>query len=786
MGQTKNLLCGAAVIALATSANAQTQTSTSDAMPDAAGPIAAAPEAGSAGAGGEIVVLGFGQSRQVQSVTAKDIGLLTPGSSPLKAVEKLPGVNFQSADAFGAYEWAVRISLRGFNQNQLGFTLDGVPLGDMSYGNVNGLHISRAIISENVGRVDVAQGAGALGTASTSNLGGTIEFFSRNPGDRFDVQGSGTYGADDTYRAFARVETGDLTGNGLKGYLSYGYLHTDKWKGAGSQYQHQANAKLVADMGSFGSIAGFFDFSDRRETDYQDLSKDIIRRLGLRDDNLTKDSLYPLAIRIAQAARAGTPLPAPYGTVDDSYFDAGGIRRDYLSGVTVDAHLTPTVGIRTTGYYHNNRGQGSWILPYAVTPLGAPNVDGTPITNPAPIGYRTTEYSIHRGGAISTAAWNIGVNRLEIGGWYESNTFSQARRFYGMTDTPTPNRDTLDFQRNPYATQWDYKYDTETIQYHVQDTLRLFDDRLVVNGGWKGFRVKSQAGRLPDTTSPLAEGSIRTRDWFQPQAGAVFKIVPQAELFADYKENVRAFQASATVGPFSTTQVGFDNIGRLRPETSRTYEGGARFHAGGFQASAVGYYIEFSNRLLQYTVGLGPQGNPSILQNVGDVHSYGAELTANYRVFGPLSVYGSYSYNHSEYRDDVFTTNRVTGARTLFTATKGRDVVDNPEHMVKGEVAYDDGNIFGRAGIDYMSKRFFTYLNDQSVGGRALVDASLGYRFTGEGALKNLSVEASVTNLTDKSYIATVGSNGFTASGDYQTLLAGAPRQWFVSIRKGF
>ena len=38
------------------------------------------------------------------------------------------------------------INIRGFNQNQLGFTLDGVPLGDMSYGNTNGLHISRAIL----------------------------------------------------------------------------------------------------------------------------------------------------------------------------------------------------------------------------------------------------------------------------------------------------------------------------------------------------------------------------------------------------------------------------------------------------------------------------------------------------------------------------------------------------------------------------------------------------------------------------------------------------------------
>ena len=48
------------------------------------------------------------------------------------------------------------------------------------------------------------------------------------------------------------------------------------------------------------------------------------------------------------------------------------------------------------------------------------------------------------------------------------------------------------------------------------------------------------------------------------------------------------------------------------------------------------------------------------------------------------------------------------------------------------------------------------------------------------------AIEGRVTNLTDKKYISTIGTNGFTASGDNQTLLAGAPRQFFVTLRRGF
>ncbi len=769
MNTLYRLLAGTALCAVAAPAFAQT------ASDSAAPEVPAAKAPGTDDQGQDIVVLGFGRSRQVQSVTAVDIERLTPGSSPLKAIEKLPGVNFQAADPFGAYEWAVRITLRGFNQNQLGFTLDDVPLGDMSYGNVNGLHISRAIISENVARTEVAQGAGALGTASTSNLGGTIQFYSAKPRDKAGIAANGTYGSNNTYRAYLRVNSGDL-GGGLKGYLSYAYLTTDKWKGYGVQRQHQANGKIVQDLGDKGSISAFLNFSDRREQDYQDLSYDIIRRRGLNDDNIANN--YPLAQQIATAYQTGTALPAGFGTVDDAYYDAGGLRTDYLSGATVDAHLTPALTFKATGYYHHDKGQGSWITPYVPTPVDAPDQNGAPITNPASVSYRTTEYQMSRGGGVSNLSYETGSNTLAIGGWYESNTFRQYRRYYGLAAGATSNRATLAYQANPFFTQYGGIYDTVTAQYNVGDTLKLADDKLVINAGWKGVSVINHA---TVTAGTLAGGRIEAKDWFQPQAGVVYHLTPAAEVFASYTENMRAFTGSIG-GVFGTTQAGFNAISAtLKPERSRTYEGGLRFRAGALQASAVGYYVDFSNRLLAFQNGAGIIGNPSTLNNVGSVHDYGAELSVNYRIVRPLSLFASYSYNNSKYANNV-----VDAQGVVLVATNGKTVVDAPKNMIKGELVYEQYGFTGRIGADYMSKRYFTYLNDQSVPGRVLVDASITYRFGGGGALRGFSIEGSVTNLTDKKYISTIGSNGFTASGDNQTLLAGAPRQVFISLKKGF
>jgi iron complex outermembrane recepter protein len=125
----------------------------------------------------------------------------------------------------------------------------------------------------------------------------------------------------------------------------------------------------------------------------------------------------------------------------------------------------------------------------------------------------------------------------------------------------------------------------------------------------------------------------------------------------------------------------------------------------------------------------------------------------------------------------------ITPTATILT--KGKSVVDTPKHLLRGEIAYDSDSIFGRVGANYMSKRYFNYLNDRSVPSRVIVDATLGYRFDA-GLRLPLEIQLNATNLLDKNYVATIGSNGFGNSGDNQTLLAGSPQQFFATLKVGF
>ncbi|WP_249201654.1 TonB-dependent receptor plug domain-containing protein [Gluconobacter sphaericus] len=180
-----------------------------------------------------ISVVGSGSTRQMQSVSRRDMQNLVPGTTPLKAVGNLPGVQFSSSDPLGIDLWSQSFYMHGFTSDQLGFTVDGIPLGGQGYESYNGVPVNRTISNENIIRTDVSQGAGSLDTPSTSNLGGTVRFYSDDPLDRMGGRISQTFGSYDAFRTFVRFDSGKLNPSGTKFYVSYDRRAEDKWLGGG-------------------------------------------------------------------------------------------------------------------------------------------------------------------------------------------------------------------------------------------------------------------------------------------------------------------------------------------------------------------------------------------------------------------------------------------------------------------------------------------------------------------------------------------------------------------------
>ncbi|MES2130071.1 MAG: TonB-dependent receptor [Pseudomonadota bacterium] len=708
-----------------------------------------APAAAVAGQLQIVEVLGRGVSRQVQHLSKADMAAVVPGTSPLKALEKLPGVNFTSADPFGAYEWSTRFSIRGFNQNQLGFTLDAVPLGDMSYGNNNGLHISRAISSENVGRVEVSQGAGALGTASTSNLGGTVQFVTLDPSENMGTTFAQTIGSNSTSRTFVRFDTG-LLDFGTKLYVSGTRQRADKWKGAGSQDQDQFNSKFAHRFGEH-TLSGFFNYSTRDEEDYQDMSLDMLKRLGYNWDNYAPD--WTRAVNAAKGIYTGG-----VNNMDDAYYLGRGLRKDSLGGLSLELKLSPSTGLKTGIYHHSNEGQGHWYTPY------------TPSSATMPISIRTTEYAIGRDGITTDLGWESGSHSVAAGFWGERSLHTATRAFYAVTG-PDSDRH---FLTNPLSIGFKQNFTTTTTQFYLQDTMAV-SDQLKINAGFKSPKVTIESTNLAGSR---AAGTITASKSFLPQVGLNYTIQKDIELFASASENMRAYQPGVN-GPFSQTQAAF-NLGtpNLKPETSTTVDLGLRFKVDALQGSVAVYHADFKDRLLNVATCAGIAGCPSTFVNVGKVATSGLEAIAVWKFTRELSWFNSATFNDSTYKS-----NYLDGSKTV--AVAGKQVVDAPRTLFQTEVGYDNAEWSARLGGKYTAKRYYTYVNDGAVPSYWVANFNAAYKMKSVGMFKELSLQFNVSNLFDKQYFSTIGSNGFVASdptGQFATLLTAAPRQFFLTL----
>lgn len=573
-------------------------------------------------------------------------------------------------------------------------------------------------------------------------------------------------------RTFARLDTG-LLESGTKAYMSYVNQGAQKWKGWGPQNQEQFNSKLVHMWGE-NKITAFLNTSDRSETDYQDMSIDMQQKLGWGWDNYAPD--WKRAIDAARGTYSGSVgnINANTGPLDAAYYLGRGLRKDRLFGTSLDVAVTEDVRLKSTFYTHSNKGQGQWYTPYVASP-GTAAAAGVYTGEGLPISIRTTEYTIDRSGWVNDLTWNAGINTVNAGLWMEKSYSTLARNYFAATG-PT---DTNYFLTNPFKTDFVQDFATTTTQFHLQDTVALMDGQMKTNFGFKSPKVQIDATNQAGTRSG---GSLAAEKAFLPQLGVNFSLNDMNEVFASASQNMRAYQPGVN-GPFSQTQAAFNaSKASLKPEMSETYEAGYRYKGGSLQGSLAAYLTNFHDRLLQVTSTVGIVSIPGTFVNVGSVQSKGVEAALVWTPVQDWTWFNSLTLNDSQYKSDY-----VNGGTTVNTS--GKQVVDAPKVMFNTDIGYENNGWFGNLGGKYTGERYYTYLNNGKVDSYFVMNAAAGYKQVNMAGLKEFSAQVAITNLLDKKYFSTIGSNGFVASdanGAFATMQEGAPRQLFLTLSGKF
>ncbi len=721
--------------------------------------------------------IGVDQTSNTISITRDALLSAPAGISGLKMLEGLPGFNVQANDALGLYEFGNSVSVRAFNFQQIGFVLDGVPMGRSDQ--FGGSPIFRYVENENLGRVTASQGAGDVTLPSYASLGPLVQYVTVDPEPAFGATATLSAGSDNLRRAFVRVDSGEI--GGLSGYVSFSDFSADLWRGPGDINREHAEGKLVYDAGngaevSFGVVWNdYFDYDAPAITraQYVGTAGDAFGRSGRNFAYLATVPVLPQTV----------PGVVYSNTLYNQYFkQAINSRTDTLYRLSGVLPVGETLRLEATAYHEDKEGFGVSPEAYATSLTSYNNqrliVSG--LTAPRGLQYGLSTVAGEREGLVARAVWDLGAHRITGGVWIETDDYRRTQARYNQVDG-SPDGDPL--LNEPVHLQRNFTSTRETRQLFLQDVIGLFDDRLKIELGVKALDIDYEISgyRNPADYINRRQPTITDTwsDHFLPNIGLVWNLTETEQVFASYAENLAlprgADDVFALASPTARTP---------EAETSENWEIGVRTNRPTFNAAFALYRTIFDNRLQSFALNVpGAPTTETFFQNVGSVEATGAEFTGVWKPewLNDLAYFNlNLSYNDVAFQDDV--PGFLAGGGALLIA--GNTVPDSPELIVQGGVTIEPTPwIVANVSARYIGERFSNFTNSERVADYTLVNAYID--FGGDwsfGPAQGVKLRINVDNLLDEDYLGTISPTVNTLA----TFRPGPPRTVQASLTARF
>ncbi len=657
-------------------------------------------------------------------------------SNPLMLLNNIAGVYVTTGSSFGLYEYANQVNMRGFNQGQIAFLVDGVPLG--SSATAGGAPVNRFVENENLSSVVVFQGSGSLATPSAASLGGTIDYVTALPKNDTAIQVSTTRGSFGAERLFSRIDTGEFAENS-RAYLSFSETTTDKWKNKGELKRQHLDGKVMTQLGGVDMQLNF-SWNDRQDHDYRDITKEQYEQYG-RYFGLV-ENWVTLEDKTAQ-----TELNA-YNW--DTWQNA---RTDMLVSMNFRADLGESE-LKFTPYYHDQEGTGNWAPNYVL------NADGT--KNYEEQSFRQSEYFTKRYGMTLNWSMPLGDHEILAGAWAETGERKNKRYWYNVIDKDTGWM----YDKKPYYENFNRKFDTTSMMAYIQGKLRFLDDTLTVDLGGK-----TQITTVEYTDEQNSANSQPSKDSsapFLPQAGITYKLNAQNQIFTSFAMNYAQLPDSIYTGT--------DYDPDIKEEESTNVDLGYRFNGRNAALTAAVYYVDYRNKIESITATAGDifEVGQSYSKNIGGVESKGVELSGLYMLTSAWKLSATYTYTDATYKDNV-------GDLDI----SGNSVPFLPKNMMTLALDYSqNGYLFGM-NVKHNNDMYGTRDNKEKIEDYTITNGYIGYnKSLKDSALQNVNVLLSVNNAFDADYLATAGAFGDNLGES--TYFVGTPRNVTLSVGASF
>ncbi|AOF96021.1 MULTISPECIES: TonB-dependent receptor [unclassified Sphingobium] len=786
--------------------------------------------------------------------TTKAKGVLTQeiiakqgsGNSILNAINLIPGVSFQNNDPYGSAGGTLNI--RGFGPDRVSLTFDGMPLNDT--GNY-AIYSNQQLDPELINEINVNLGSTDVDSPTAAASGGTVNYRSINGSDDFKVTMVGAAGDYDFFRLFGLVETGVFTPFGTKAWFSASTTRNDNvFNNFGQIDKQQYNAKIYQPIGSNGdfvSIAGHWNANRNNFFGSLPLRVDTDqgRVAGPNSANrypITKDErFYTIAPCTVPTGVAGVADAAgSCGTLFDYRFNpsnTGNIRIN--SRFTLTDKLTLTVDPSYQYVKANGGGTaaareglfdldpGSAFVGQAGYFGGSPyfgrdlNGDGDLLDQVnvlAPSQTTTDRYAV-----LSSLRYDIDDNnRVRVAYTFDHGRHRQTGEV-GLLGRTGETQDVFPSDDPQAAVNGSILQKRDRLSYAILHQIsgeyigKFFDEMLTVQAGVRApfFKRKLQNncftssaagfvecfgtdGVIPGNTAALrptwAGPQERTYkyDKVLPNLGLNFKITPEASVFWNYSKGLSVPGTDSLYNAFFFPQ---DTASaNPEPETTDSFDLGARYSTSKFQAQATLWYTAYKNRLAS---AFDPELNVSVFRNLGEVEKYGFDGSIGYTPIENFTLYVFGSYLKSKIKDDIVIGEVTTGGVTteVFAPTAGKRESGAPVFTLGGRAEVNFEGVTLGVQAKRTGKRFVfdtnlpTYRNtaaaltpveiySAAAPAYTLVDLDARVSLARFGA-KDTWFQLNVSNLFDKFYVGGFGG-GLNQSVNTTTGVYGSPG--FVQI----
>lgn len=702
--------------------------------------------------------------KAVQTITRDFIAKQMPSANVQQLIAMLPSVNVSQQDAAGLYSGQVNV--RGFDQSEVGWTLDGAPLNDIGGGQ---FYANEVLESEDLETVSLQPGSVDINSPVVNASAGLTSMTMTNPTTRAGGLMDVSFGSYDTFRQFLRLNSGYIGNSGIRAMFAFSHTKGNQWRGAGQAEKFHYDFKAVKDFDN-GSHTGLtVSYNDQVNDSYLNPSLTQYLKSGYSNN---------YAANYAGATSAG----AAYYKLHVNPF------RNVVAALPTHIVISPKISIDDSLYFWHGIGNGTGAgLVNSSTGLGnqAVTVDLNGATSALALTPSNQE-QFRTGNTLSLHYKPDRHNDLSLGWWYEYSNLLQYSP-YGQVNQATGQPYNIWGTGNVIKTSTGQDYNvrnfltlTQVNMLFIGDEMKYFNDRLHVTLGFKEAMVTRR-------TYDYTPGTTYNRNLHNaeplPQVGAAWNFDHKNQIYISGSTNFRMPANTSLVDYYGTakkqTQIG----GASNPEYTIEEELGYRYNGDVIVGSVSFFNYNLSNRQQSLNYYLNGASYSQTV-NAGGQTTRGVDVQLSTRpIWHHLRPYVTFEYLHSTIDNNIKAA--TTTGTTDYLPTKGKTAIRSPHEMAGIGIDYDDGSFWFSGQIKYVGKQYATFTNDSSIPQYITNNVGLGYRFHNAGFLKSPQIQLNMQNLTGAKFRS--GVYGFTTNanatkGIYGGTIAGSAPTYYLQV----